>query len=197
MSRAGESAARVLELLPGAGEFGTARPYLVCIEGLGGAGKSTLAAEIQRRYPGRIQVISGDDFYGPEERDWRSWSPREGYQRYFDHRRLERQLLRPLRAGSVARFQRYDWPSNSLAGWVDVRPEGLIVVEGVYLLRRRLRGYWDFSVYVDTPRDVRVARMHARGENDPGWIGRWAAAEDYYERVERPSAHADLVVNGF
>ena len=198
MSRcAGESAARLLALLPGSEESGTAGLYLVCIEGLGGAGKSTLAAEIRRRYPGGIQVISGDDFYGPEERDWRSWSPREGYQRYFDHRRLERQLLRPLRAGAVARFQRYDWSTNSLAAWLDVRPEGLIVVEGVYLLRRRLRRYWDFSVYVDTPREVRLARMHARGENDPDWISRWAAAEDYYERAEQPSAHADLVVNGF
>lgn len=197
MSHGGDTAARVLALLPEPEQSGTTRPQLICIEGLGGAGKSTLATMIQRRYPSRIQVISGDDFYGPEARDWRSWSPRKGYLRYFDHRRLERQLLRPLRAGAVARFQRYDWPSNTLADWVEVRPEGLIVVEGVYLLRRRLRRYWDYSVYVDTPREVRLARMHARGENDPEWIERWAAAEDYYVRVERPSAHADLVVNGF
>jgi uridine kinase len=197
MSHGGESAATVLARLPGPEELGAVGPYLVCIEGLGGAGKSTLADQVQRHYPGPIQVISGDDFYGPEERDWRNWSPRQGYQRYFDHQRLERQLLRPLRAGAVARFQRYDWPSNTLANWVHIRPAGLIVVEGVYLLRRRLRRYWDFSVYVDTPRDIRLARLNARGENDPRWISRWAAAEDYYERVERPSAHADLVIHGF
>jgi len=197
MSRGGDSAARVLARLPGPAESTSERCFLVCIEGLGGSGKSMLAAAIQRRYPGQMQVISGDDFYGPEERDWRSWSPREGYLRYFDHKRLERELLRPLRAGAVAGFRRYDWPTNTLAEWVEVRPSGLIVVEGVYLLRRRLRRYWDFSVYVEAPRDVRLARMYARGENDPGWISRWAAAEDYYERIERPSAHADLVVNGF
>lgn len=196
MGRGGDSAATVLARLPKRAESTAGRPYLVCIEGLGGAGKSTLADAIRRRYPGPIQVISGDDFYGPEERDWRNWSPREGYQRYFDHKRLERELLGPLRAGAAARIRRYDWPTNTLADWVDVRPEGLIVVEGVYLLRRRLRRYWDFSVYVDTPRAVRLARMHARGENDAGWISRWAAAEDYYQRVERPSAHADLVVSG-
>jgi uridine kinase len=94
------------------------------------------------------------------------------------------------------RRQRY-WRGYTLANWVHIRPAGLIVVEGVYLLRRRLRRYWDFSVYVDTPRDIRLARLNARGENDPGWISRWAAAEDYYERVERPSAHADLVIHGF
>jgi len=197
MSRGSDRAGDVLARLPVPADATSEWRYLVCIEGLGGAGKSTLADAIRRRYPGRVQVISGDDFYGPEERDWRSWTPRQGYQRYFDHKRLERELLRPLRAGAVARFQRYDWPSNTLADWVEVSPEGLIVVEGVYLLRRRLRRYWDFSVYVDTPPEVRLARMYARGENDPGWIGRWAAAEDYYERVEHPSAHADLVVSGF
>lgn len=169
---------------------------LVCIEGLGGAGKSTLAEAVFRALPGKAFVVHGDDFYGPEERDWRTWSPREGYERYFDHRRLEHQLLRPLNAGSAARFQRYDWTSNTLDGWIDVAPSGLVLVEGVYLLRRELRPYWDLAIYVDAPRDLRQDRLHARGENDEGWISRWSAAEDYYERVEQPALAADLVVSG-
>jgi uridine kinase len=179
---------RLAELRPGT--------RLVCIEGLGGAGKSTLAGDVAAALPAAAFVVHGDDFYGPEERDWRSWSPREGYERYFDHGRLESQLLRPLRSGSVARFQRYDWTSNTLGGWVDVRPKGLVLVEGVYLLRRELRSYWDLAIYVDTPRDLRQARLRARGENDEGWISRWTAAEDYYERVEQPAKAADVVVRG-
>jgi uridine kinase len=169
---------------------------LACIEGLGGAGKSTLARELAAR-SSDITVVHGDDFYGPEERDWRSWTPRQGYERYFDHQRVERELLRPLRTGRPARFQRYDWEANALGGWVTVAPRGIVLVEGVYLLRRELRGYWDVSVYVDTPRELRQARLHARGENDEGWIARWAAAEDYYEQVEQPVQAADLVVSGY
>jgi uridine kinase len=169
---------------------------LVCIEGLGGAGKSTLAEALAAALGGEAFVVHGDDFYGPEERDWRSWSPREGYERYFDHRRLEREVLRPLRSGGVARFQRYDWSSNTLDGWIDVEPRRLVVVEGVYLLRPELRAYWDFAIYVEAPGDLRQARLRARGENDEGWISRWTAAEDYYERVDRPREAADLVVNG-
>jgi uridine kinase len=169
---------------------------LVCIEGLGGAGKSTLAEALATALGGVAFVVHCDDFYGPEERDWRSWSPQEGYERYFDHRRLEREVLRPLRSGGVARFQRYDWPSNTLDGWIGVRPTGLVLVEGVYLLRPELRAYWDFAIYVDTPRDLRQARLRARGENDEGWISRWTAAEDYYERVDQPRDAADLVING-
>jgi len=171
-------------------------PALVCLEGLGGAGKSTLADAIARERAD-VQLVHGDDFYGPEERDWRSWGPREGYERYFDHARLEHEVLRPLSEGRPGRYQRYDWRLNALDGWVDVRPAGVVLVEGVYLLRPRLRRYWDLSVFVDAPRPLRQARMYARGENDEGWIARWAAAEDYYEQTVRPAEAADLVVSGY
>lgn len=192
----GAAVPMIIERLP---EPPSGRPILVCIEGPGGAGKSMLAAALTETLAmtrREVHLVHGDDFYGPEERDWRGWSARQGYERYFDHHRLEEQLLHPLRTGAVARFQRYDWATNKLAEWVEVPPTGFAVVEGVYLLRIRLRQYWDLAVYVATPRPLRQARLYARGENDPGWIARWSAAEDYYERVERPAAAADLVVDG-
>jgi uridine kinase len=175
---------------------GTGRFVLACVEGLGGSGKSTLANDIAHSRPDVVTVVHGDDFYGPEERDWRSWSAEEGYLRYLDHRRLEQELLQPLRRGETAQFRRYDWSTQAMGGLVEVRPTGIVLVEGVYLLREYLRPYWDFSVYVDVPRDVRLARLYARGENDAGWIARWAAAEDHYEAVEHPAGAADLIVVG-
>lgn len=172
------------------------RPTLVCIDGLGGAGKSTLAEAVARERPD-VLVVHGDDFYGPQASDWRTWTPQQGYERYFDHERLEAQLLRPLTSGGRAIFQRYDWSANALADWVEVDPAGLVIVEGVYLLRSRLRRYWDLAIYVDAARDLRQHRMHARGQNEVGWINRWAAAEDYYESVERPSDFADIIVSGY
>jgi uridine kinase len=70
-------------------------------------------------------------------------------------------------------------------------------VEGVYLLRQRLRHYWDLSVFVDAPRGLRRARAYSRGESEEGWLAQWLRAEDYYERVEDPAAAADLVVAGY
>lgn len=140
-------------------------------------------------------MVHGDEFYGPEERDWRTWTAEQGYEHYFDHRRLEEQVLKPLVASRQARFQRYDWLENSLGSWITVHPLGIVVVEGVYLLRPRLQRYWDASVYVDVPRLVRHSRLHARGENDAGWIDRWMRAEDYYESTVNPAQTATLVVS--
>ena len=72
----------------------------------------------------------------------------------------------------------------------------VVLVEGVYLLRAYLRPYWDFAIYVDTPREVRMMRANARDENDAGWIARWASAEDHYDNLERPAEAADLIVDG-
>lgn len=172
-------------------------PVLVAVDGFAGAGKSTVTAwlaeaEIDRR----VQVVSADEFYEPEQRDWRSWSPRQGYERYLDHQRLEHDVLKPLRGQQPARYQRYDWSHRQAGGLVEVQPTGVIIIEGVYLLRHRLRKYWDASIWVDAPRDVRERRLRERGEGDVGWIEGWMLAEDYYERVDRPHEHADYVVSG-
>jgi uridine kinase len=178
---------------------------LVCIEGPGGAGKSTLAAAVAARYRARhqseITVVHGDDFFGPVERRWLDGHtpPREslsdGYG-VFAHARLRRELLDPLRAGERARYQRYDWASDSLADWLSAPPQGVVLVEGAYVLRRHLRHYWDEALFVRTPRSVRHARMHARRQNASGWIERWVAAEDAYLAAEDPAAAANLIVDG-
>jgi uridine kinase len=170
------------------------RAYLVGIDGLGGAGKSSVAQAVAETRAD-VSLIEGDDFYRPEEADWLALNDRAGYETYFDHRRLEREVLAPLRAGKIAEYQRYDWHHNALGERVTVRPTGIVVVEGVYMLRPRLRQYWDLKVYIDTPRELRLARQLARG-NDEEHLRRWLAAEDYYERTERPADAADLVIFG-
>jgi len=172
-------------------------PTLVAIDGPAGAGKSALTAELTSTTIGRpLTVISADEFYGPEERAWQTWTPRQGCARYFDHVLLEREVLRPLRAHHAAQYRRYDWGRRQQGELVEVQPTGVIIVEGVYVLRRTLRKYWDTSIWVDAPRDVRERRLRERGEGDPGWIDRWMLAEDYYERADRPREAATYTTVG-
>lgn len=99
----------------------TGRPTLVAIEGMGGAGKSHLAALLASARDD-VTVVHGDDFYGPEERDWRSWTADQGCERSFDdNRRLEAEVLQPLWRGDPGQFQGYDWDAHALDGMVTGR----------------------------------------------------------------------------
>jgi uridine kinase len=171
-------------------------PMLVAVDGPAGSGTAGVAATLAREVPGPVTVIAAADLYGPETRDWRTWTPEEGSVRYADHVRLERRVLQPLRARRPGRFRRYDWRRCRFGGPVLVRPAGVVIVEGTYLLRPRLRHYWDTAVWVETPRDLRERRLRARGEPEPGWIDRWMAAEDVYVSVDVPRSAAQLILPG-
>jgi hypothetical protein len=44
-------------------------------------------------------------------------------------------------------------------------PHGVVFIEGVYTLRRELRGLYDLSLFLDCPAATRRERVAQRGEN--------------------------------
>ena len=167
---------------------------LVFVDGLGGAGKSVLAAALAGKLG--APVVRDDDFYRPSAQRRREAA--EGIGASFHWRRLERQVLAPLSRGEGARYQRYDWDEHRLGDWISLPGQGTVVVEGVYVLRVELRRYASVSIWVDTPRDVRLARGIERdGEAARSrWTEEWMPAEDAYVSAMHPKAFATLVVDG-
>ena len=165
---------------------------LVAIDGLGGAGKSTLAMELGETLD-TFSIVALDDFYRPVAA---ALAPEQACDAYFDWQRLRDTVLAPLSRNSHACYQRYDWVSDALAEWHEVSPGGVVIVEGVYSTRPELRPRFDVTIFVDTPREERLARMLDRLYNDVAWVERWMAAEDWYLEHMRPLDHVDLVVDG-
>ena len=141
-------------------------------------------------------VVCGDDFYRPSAQ--RRLEAAEGIGASFDWRRLELQVLAPLSRGEDAQYQRYDWNNGRLGDWVLVPSQDTVVVEGVYLLRTELRRYASVSIWVETPREMRLAGGIQRdGEAARSrWTDEWMPAEDAYVAAMRPDAAAMLVVDG-
>jgi uridine kinase len=151
---------------------------LVGIGGHGGAGKTTLARTIPD-----AQIVSTDEFWDGDG---------------FDIPRLARDVVDPLAAGREAGFSSYDWAARALRGWRTVEPRGIVVVEGVCALHRRLRDAYDVRVWVDAPRDVRLARGVERDGEEARrtWEDVWMPSEERYVERDDPVSCAHLVVDG-
>ena len=164
---------------------------LVLIDGLGGAGKSVLAKALAGEL--EAPLIEGDDFYLPSTQRQHSGLGPGALGASYDWRRLEQQVLAPLARSEDARYQRYDWTHDRFSNWVMVRARGSVVVEGVYSLRTELRSYASVSIWVDTSRDVRLARgLERDGEAArPRWIDEWMPAEDAYVSALEAERHRD------
>ena len=164
----------LLDLIAAAG---TGRVVLVGIGGHGAAGKSTLAHQIPD-----AQLVSIDAFWDGES---------------FALERVRREVIEPLRLGTAARYEAWDWAGQRPAGMREVEPRGVVVIEGVCALHAMFRDAYDVRVWVEAPRDVRLARAVARdGEaSRREWEERWMPSEDRYVERDDPIACAHLVVD--
>jgi uridine kinase len=155
----------------------------VGVDGLGAAGKSTLARRIAAALPG-ARIIAVDDFGRAGVRGW-------------DRALFVASVLEPLRAGRPARYQRWDLVADVGRDWVEVAPGGPIVVEGVSATDDRVSVPWDVTLWLDVPAAVRSERI-ARRDPDPAlqelWRTDWWPSEQAYAAAQQPWARVDAVV---
>ncbi len=152
---------------------------LIGIDGVDGAGKSRLAAELVALAPhvaGReVLSISIDGFHRPRaERHAHGSGPDTFYTDSYDYEAFREHVLRPFRAGQaflpavhdVATDQRLSLPP------VTASADALLLVDGIFLRRPELADQWDATVLVWVPLEVSVPRGNARfpdraGADDP------------------------------
>jgi uridine kinase len=174
------------------------RTLLVGIDGRGGSGKSTLARQLERA-AADVTVVEFDDFYLPlAERQSRAARGDMEIGGDFEWRRLRQQVLEPLSRDEAAAYQRYDWPSDELAEWHSISVGGILLVEGNYSTRIQLFAYYDYTLWIDAPREVRLERGVRRGGQDTRqrWLTEWMPEEERYLAAEDPANRVSLVLDG-
>ena len=154
---------------------------VIAIDGPGGAGKSTLAKYLANELD--APIVHTDDFASWENPvDW--WPE------------LIEKVLRPIAAGQSVHYAPADWGGGAKPRVV-LEPTDFVVLEGVTASRGAFRPYLAFAIWIDTPRDVRLARgLQRDGEGARGNWDRWMADEDAYVERERPHDYADAVLPG-
>ena len=173
------------------------RTRLVCVDGPAGAGKTTLAAALDRcfrdalRRPGepagrtQVRTLHMDNVF-------QGW---DGLAAGMET--VAKSVVDPLRTGVPGRYRRYDWHRERLAEERVVDPVDVLVVEGVGSGGSAYDDAVSCLVWVDLPFDARLQRGLARdGEHmRDHWLA-WQREEEEMFARERTQERADLVVDG-
>jgi uridine kinase len=184
-------------------------PRAVCLTGVGCSGKTTLAAELVEivRGAGRPVVpVAYDDFHFPRERRHRQGrASAAGYlDDAFDPSSLRRLVLDPVAAGApsivVAAYDlALDRPLDPEP--VPLPADGVVLVEGSFLLVPELAEAWDLTVMVvsDPGRVldrglVRDADLGTPDQVRELYLRRYLAAEAMHQERDDPWSRADVVV---
>jgi uridine kinase len=170
---------------------------IIGIDGCGGSGKSTLADNL-KEHCSNVTIVHMDDFYFPSSQIINTHPTKKLIGSDFDWKRILKQVLQPLSQDIEGHFQRYNWETDNLAEWHTVPIGGIVIIEGVYSIRRELAEKYDFTIWVDCPRELRLSRGLKRDgeEARDKWENDWMISEDIYIQQHRPFQRADLVVDG-
>jgi uridine kinase len=183
---------------------GHSRPIVVAMDGGSGAGKSTLALMIEKEI--ETALIQVDDFFMADipERQWIDFSVEERLQYVFDWHRLRDNVIKPLLAGSPARWYAFDFESGLRADGtygmqndpIEIEPAEVILLDGAYSASPQLSDLVDFTVFVEVSMEERHRRLALREDKEfiERWHQVWDPVEAYYFSQVRPKTAFDLVV---
>jgi uridine kinase len=182
---------------------------LVALSGIDGSGKTTLAATAAKTLEGhgvRTALIALDAWHTPWAVRYNATDPgRHFYRHAFRFDEFFGRLVDPLRRRrsltltlDLIRLADDAWVPHSYA-FADV---DVILLEGIFLLRRSLRRRYDLAFWVECSFDTALRRALARNqEHRPEAQLRedyeriYFAAQQYHIARDAPAASADGVID--
>ena len=164
---------------------------IVTIDGNCGAGKTTLAGELSKRYD--CNIIHMDDFFlRPEQRTPERFGETGGN---IDYERFYEEVYLPLQRGGTFSYRPFDCKTFTLAQPVCVASKQLYVIEGSYSQHPRFGDYSDLRILLTVSPQVqrqrillRPAHLHKR------FFEEWIPMENRYLEEFHICGKADLVI---
>jgi uridine kinase len=141
------------------------KPLLVAIVGGSGSGKSWLAGKLKSLLGRQAATLSLDDFY--RDRSHLS-ANRRARLNFDDPQAIEWEIfektLRELKAGRPVAIPSYDFKTHCRRNnWTTIRPRSVIVVDGLWLLRRpTVRRLFALKVFLECSSQLRLSRRLRR-----------------------------------
>ena len=164
------------------------KPIIIGVAGGSGSGKTTVAKEIYKSFPGQsIAIIEQDAYYKAQDHKTMEERLETNYDHplAFDHELLIDHLQALLHFHSIEKPV-YDYTVHTRSDKIiPVEPKDVIILEGILILDdKRLRELMDIKVFVDTDSDLRIIRRVIRDTEERGRS--LTSVIDQYLTVVRP-----------
>lgn len=185
------------------------RSLLVGLSGIDGSGKGYLARQISaglRSRGFRVASLAADDWAAAPEQRFNPNRPAEHFYAHgFRFEEMFRDLFLPLKTQRSRRLQalRSNESQSALGPHVfDFHNVDIILLEGIFLLKREHRGHFDVMIWVDCSFETAMKRAVQRAQEGlpPDETARayetiFFPAQHVHFARDRPREMADLVIN--
>ncbi len=164
------------------------KTLLIGIDGVGGAGKTTLSTYLQGNLPNST-IVQLDDFYVPALGR-------------TDRNRVIEQVFTPLEHDVSVTYQVYNWVADSLDASIFINPGGIVIIEGVYALHPDFVLYYDYKIWINCSSEIGFQRGIDRDkkrdgvDNSEKWKTIWMPNEKEYVDMQNPQQCADYIYEG-
>ena len=167
---------------------------LVTIDGPCASGKTTLAERLAEKLP--AAVVHTDDYVIPHAMKTADRLAVPGGN--CDADRLLREVILPWKQRRPVRIRRYDCKADLFLPEEALPDREILILEGCYCNLPQIRQVADMRIFLDTPREVREARLLRREtpESLKRFHERWIPLEEaYFEAFRLPDAGC-IVISG-
>lgn len=181
------------------------KAFIIGVNGIDCAGKTTFAKDLETYLKAkwkRTQLIHMDDFQNPKEIRYAGDDQAENYyNKSFNINLLTDKLLKPVKQnGKVTakltvhnlETDKFDTVRN-----YNIKPDTIVILEGVFLFRRELVPFIDFKVYLDIPFEESKRRSILRDSTAKvaKYDNKYLPAEKRYIREYNPNINADVTID--
>jgi uridine kinase len=182
------------------------RPYLVGITGGSASGKTSFIRSLTEAFPpGRLSVISQDNYYRPAELHQLDESGQINYDlpECIDFESFAADM-QDLKQHRVVRKKEYLFQlTDREPGWIELHPAPILVIEGLFIFYyEQIFRELDLKIFIDAADDVKLSRRIRRDTSERGipreqviyqWTNHVLPA---YEKYLLPFKNAaDIVIN--
>jgi uridine kinase len=184
------------------------RPFIVAIDGLSGAGKTTMVKELEDGLKSKcdVTIIHMDDHIVENNKRYNTGYD-EWYEYYYlqwDIELIKNELLKKIHSN----FTNFPLPyydkdsNNTTVKEITISTDSIILIEGIFLQRKEWKTFYDYIIFLDCPKEIRYERVLNRDL----YIGdfqtrlnkykrRYWLGEEHYLKIENPIEKADKIIN--